>query len=376
MTTSQDYLTFGVYVIYMLFIGLSIANVSIVISFWLILSSIGQIPSGIFADRYGYKLSMIIGTLIILIGTSIFAFANAFILFLVGFSLMGFGHSMVQGADNAMIFESLKGLGKEDTFKAKLGKILLFENAYAVVASITGGLLYATVSPQTPFLIQIFVAIISFVFALSLYHIPIPQKRSSVIKRIKEGFKHSFSKRNFSKVFILSAVIGSISITTFQYLQPLYKSISIDEAYFGMIAAGAFLIRGLGGWFSEKVGRIFSIDHYLILHAAVFSILLMLIQKIDAIFIVILAVGIMMFLRGLYIPTVSTYINNKVSSDKRATILSMNSQILYMASSISMLFIGYVAELYELKTAFFSIGIISLAYLIIYVSFLRKVELH
>lgn len=56
MATTQNYLLFGVYVIYMLFIGLSITEVSIVISFWLILSSIGQIPAGIFADRYGYKL--------------------------------------------------------------------------------------------------------------------------------------------------------------------------------------------------------------------------------------------------------------------------------------------------------------------------------
>lgn len=319
---------------------------------------------------------MILGTFIILIGTTIFAFANVFLLFLMGFSFMGFGHSMVQGADNAMIFESLKKLGKENTFKAKLGKILLFENIFAVIASITGGILYATVSPQAPFLIEIIIAIIAFIFALSLCHIPVPEKQSPVLKQIKGSFKYSFSKPNFSKIFILSAVIGSISITTFQYLQPLYKSVSINEAYFGIIAAGGFLIRGIGGWFSEKLGKVFSIDHYLVLHAAVFTFLLMLIQKFDAIFIVIIAVAIMMFLRGLYIPTVSTYINDKVSSDKRATILSMNSQILYMVSALSMLFIGYIAEVYELKTAFFSIGLISLLYLITYVSFLRKVELH
>ncbi len=375
MTTSQDYIMWGVSVIYMLFLGLSIAQVSIVISFWLIISSIGQIPAGIFADRYGYKHSMILGTFIILVGTIVFAFSNSFLLFLIGHSFMGAGYSLVQGADNAMIYESLKQIKKEDTFKKRFSRILVFENIFAVIASILGGVLYATITPQTPFLVQIVIAVIAFIFALSLTHIPVPKKQSSVIKQLKSTFKYSFQKPNFSKIFILSAVIGSISITTFQYLQPLYKSISINEAYFGLLAAGAFLMKGIGSWYSEKLGNIFSIDHYLVLHAAVFSLLLMLIQKFDAIPIVVIAIGVMFFLRGLYAPTVSTYINNNVSSDKRATILSINSQILFTVSSLSLIPIGYIAEIFQLKTAFFSIGMMSLIFLIIYVSLLRKVEL-
>ena len=55
MVANDSTFTIGVFVIFMLFIGLSHTEVSIVISSYLILSSIGQVPSGIFADRYGYK---------------------------------------------------------------------------------------------------------------------------------------------------------------------------------------------------------------------------------------------------------------------------------------------------------------------------------
>ena len=106
MVTNDSTFTIGVFVIFMLFIGLSLTEVSIVISSYLIFSSIGQIPSGIFADRYGYKTSLVIGSLFFLAGTVLFAFAQNFYWFLGGYSLMGFGSAMKQGADHAQLPDS------------------------------------------------------------------------------------------------------------------------------------------------------------------------------------------------------------------------------------------------------------------------------
>ena len=94
--------------VFMMFQGISIEQVSMIISCWLIVSSLGQIPAGVFADRFGFKKSIIIGCFINVLGTAIFAFSSEFIHFLVGYSPMGFGRSMIFGADNAMIYESLK----------------------------------------------------------------------------------------------------------------------------------------------------------------------------------------------------------------------------------------------------------------------------
>ena len=80
------------------------------------------------------------------------------------------------------------------------------------------------------------------------------------------------------------------------------------------------------------------------------------------------------FLRGLYAPTVSTYINDKVDSSNRATMLSVNSQLLTIVTSVSLLFAGYIADRYDLSTTFFAISISSIFFLIIYVLSLRKVE--
>ncbi len=199
-------------------------------------------------------------------------------------------------------------------------------------------------------------------------------KHFPIWTQIKNSIKQAFQTPNFSKIFIFSALIGSIALTTFQYLQPLYKSLEINEVYFGLIAAGAFIFRGFGAWSAEKVGKMFTIDKHMVLHASIFGLFLILLQKTSALFFIFPILVVFYFLRGLYAPTVSTYINDKVDSSNRATMLSLNSQLLTIVSSISLLFAGYISDKYDLSTTFFAISISSIVFLILYVLTLRKVE--
>lgn len=373
MVANDSTFTIGVFVIFMLFIGLSLTEVSIVISSYLILSSIGQVPSGIFADRYGYKTSLVIGSLFFLGGTIFFAFAQNFYWFLAGYSLMGFGSAMKQGADHALLYEGLKADEKQSSFKRVVGKLDLYTNIFWVVTAISGGFLYS-INERLPFYAEIALVTISILIIITARE---PQKESKhfpVWTHVKNSMKQAFQTPNFSKIFVFSALIGSIALTTFQYLQPLYKSLEINEAYFGLIAAGAFVVRGLGAWSAEKVGEMFAIDKYMVLHASIFGLFLILLQKTSALFFIFPILAVFYFLRGLYAPTVSTYINDKVDSSNRATMLSVNSQLLTIVTSISLLFAGYIADRHDLSTTFFAISISSIFFLILYVLSLRKVE--
>lgn len=373
MIASGATFTIGVFVIFMIFVGLSLTEVSIVISAYLIVSAVGQIPSGIFADRHGYKLTLIVGSLVFLGGTIFFAFAQNFYWFLAGYSLMGFGWAMKDGADHALLYESLKSDEKQSLFKKVLGKLDFTTNIFWVVTAVSGGFLYS-INERLPFYAEIVLVAISIIILMTAREPEKESKHFPVWIQIKNSMKQAFSTPNFSKIFVFSALIGSIAITTFQYLQPLYKTLQIDEVYFGLIAAGAFLARGFGSWSSERVGKMFTIDKYLVLHASIFGLLLVLFQKTSALFFIFPIIGIFYFLRGLYAPTVSTYINEKVDSSNRATMLSVNSQILTIVSSISLLFAGYMADKYDLSTTFFAISVTSIIFLIAYVVSLRKVE--
>lgn len=373
MAVNDTAFTIGVYIIFMLFLQLSLSEVSIIISVWLISSSIGQIPSGIFADRHGYKLTLIIGGLCFLGGTIFFAFAQNFFWFLAGYALMGMGSAMKKGADHALLYESLKAEKKEGLFKKTVGRLDLVISFFLVITAISGGLMYS-ISERLPFYAEIVIVAISILVILTIKEPKNERNHSPVLIQIKTSIKQAFGTPNFSKIFIFSALIGSVSITAFQYFQPLYKSLEINEAYFGLIAAGMFIIRGLGGWSADRVGKMFSIDKYMVLHAAIFGLFLILIQKTTSLFFIFPIIASLYFLRGLYMPTVSTYINEKVDSSNRATMLSANGQLLTLISAISLLFAGYIADNYDLSTTYFAISITSIFFLIMYVLSLRKVE--
>jgi sugar phosphate permease len=104
------------------------------------------------------------------------------------------------------------------------------------------------------------------------------------------------------------------------------------------------------------------------------SLFLLFLQKTSSLFFVFPVLAVFYFLRGLYAPTVSTYINNKVDSSKRATMLSVNSQFLTIITSISLMFTGYIAHTYDLSLVFFTLSIGSIVFLIAYVLSLRSIE--
>jgi len=374
MLTNDASFGLGVYVIFMLWIGLSLAETSIVLSAWLLFSSIGQIPSGIFADRYGYRTALVWGSVIFFIGAILFAVGQDFYWLLVGYSLMGFSSSMKQGADYALLYEQLQDQKQEKNYKKMAGKLDFYTNIFWVVTAVIGGIMY-TYNERTPFYAEAIVAAVGILTCLRLREPPRKIKKVPVIKQLKKTITYSFQTPRFSKIFIFSALIGSIAMMTFQFVQPLYVSLDIPKSYFGFIAAGFFVFRACGSYFAHKLGSIFSIDKYLVLHAAVFGLFLVLMQRIDSVYYIFPVLAVFYFLRGLYSPTISTYINEKVTSDKRATMLSINKQVLTVVAAISVCGLGVIAENFGLQQVFFSISILSLIFLILYVLTLRRVEM-
>ena len=373
MISMDSSFSIGVFVVFMILMGLSLAEVSMVVAGFLLCSSLFQIPAGIFADRFGNKVSLLIGAILMTFGFGLFAFAENFYMFLAGYSLLGSGQAMKGGADVAFIYNDLKLLGKESDFKKIYGKIEFNLNMFWVFASISGGFLYV-LNPRLPFLIEFVLSILSIFLIVSLKEKPVNNPKVKVFDHLKQSLSFALKTPKFSKIFVFSALIGSLALVTFQYLQPFYGEIGIDPKYFGVIAAITFVFRALGALKSDAVGKIFNIDRYLVLHSLVFTLFLMFFGVLKNAFVLVGIVAVFYFLRGLYNPTVSNFINQKVNDENRSTILSVNSQFLTIFSSLILLLTGYVSESFGLESVFFLIAVFSNLFLILYILSLRNVE--
>ena len=132
MWVNQDYLLFWISVIYMIFMWLNLIEISTVISSWLIISSIWQIPWWVFADKFWYKTSIIIWLILTILWMSIFAFSNWFFMFALWYSINWFWAAMIWWADQALIYESLLEKNKEKDFKKIISKISFYMNFSAL----------------------------------------------------------------------------------------------------------------------------------------------------------------------------------------------------------------------------------------------------
>ena len=157
--------------------------------------------------------------IVLLIGTVLFAFSQGFYWFLVGYSLKGIAFSMKDGAEHALLYEGLKSDKNTEKFKKVSGQLEFSTNIFWVITSIIGGFLYS-INERLPFYAEIGLVLFSVFTLFALKNVKQNNKIISISDQLKNCIQQTFNTVNFSKIFIFSAIIGSIAVTTFQYLQP------------------------------------------------------------------------------------------------------------------------------------------------------------
>ena len=126
-----------------------------------------EIPSGYFADRIGRKASIIFSAIFWIVGTSFYAFTNTFELILVGAFFWGIGSSFSSGAQEAILYETLVQLKKEDQYKKVQGSVFFIGRIAAIIASIAGGIM-ASIHIRIPMYATLVTVIIWFFLSFTL----------------------------------------------------------------------------------------------------------------------------------------------------------------------------------------------------------------
>ena len=85
-----------------------------------------EIPTGAIADHFGRKTSLVLGALSTILAVLVFSTFPAFAFFLLGEFLWALGDALMSGADEALVYDSLKNVGHETRSK----KNYLFASAF------------------------------------------------------------------------------------------------------------------------------------------------------------------------------------------------------------------------------------------------------
>ena len=109
-----------IYPVYTLFFeaaGLPLHQVSLLLALWSLPVVVLEVPSGVLADRWSRKSMILLSCLLKAVCFLLWAIDPSFLFFAFGFLCWGVSEAFSSGAEEALLFDSLKSKGEEGRFE-------------------------------------------------------------------------------------------------------------------------------------------------------------------------------------------------------------------------------------------------------------------
>lgn len=326
--------------------GLSPFEISLLIVIWSVSQLLFEIPMGIVADKYSRRNVLIVASILVAFGFSLWLIGG-FFFYALGMILYGLRNALVSGTHEAFVYDELKSFDKTDQYANVNGKLEGSMNLGFMLSVILGGLV-----GQYSFSWAIILSVISSLLAgcvlLSIRSVA-PVKSTGekeyfhiLFKAIKEI--SSNTKILFAIIFI-SCTFG-IAGAADKYFPLVFESQGISTAVIGVLVAlevGMFALAGYTFSYWNKLKNNYW-QYLLILTSGV----LFLIFGIGNSLILLPLVFISSYIGKLALVKIDADLQHHISSERRATVLSIKGITFEVVFLLATVFFGFIASTYGL----------------------------
>ncbi|MBY0148160.1 MFS transporter [Neobacillus niacini] len=336
-----------------------------------------EIPTGVFADKYGRKPLLVIGAVLSVFEFITLLFAYDFWSFALVVFLAGISSACTSGAFNALLYDSLAAVNKQSSFEKMVGRMNSLDLIGAMIAALSGSVLAKYYGFELNYILSALGMFIAFVFTILLKEPPrtTPEVRqntklNSFISYIKKSLL--FYKSNPKLVTILINAMGIGACIT--YLDEFWQ-LYLDEAgfsvlFFGVFSACISLARIPGNILAASLLTYFkteSIIHFILaLTTVCFFATAIFPGLFGLLTIIIIFIG-----SGVIDPVVTGFLHHHGSSNIRATIESFQSLIESVITFSVGIGFGMISSHFSVISGFFFLGVISCLFFFI---FLRRIQ--
>lgn len=305
--------------------GLSFTQVMLLQTVYYIGKVLSEAPTGVVADRYGRRLSLILASLVHGLAYVTIFLGHSFWVFALGEALAGVGMSLASGADSALAYDSLLTEGRELEYRAVEGRAYgLRLLGYAAFAPIGSWL--ASMNLALPYLVSAGFMFASGLFAAAMIEPPrvMDDESGSYLGEMARSARLILRHRTVLWLTLFSALMFIATRIGFWTFQPFMERAGLSVAFFGL-AFAAYSV--FGAWVSSQADRVERRLRQrwtlILLPACVIVSFLgmsrwMTLAGLSFIFLQEISMG-------LYDPVLLSYTNQYVPSSIRATTLSFQS---------------------------------------------------
>jgi len=295
--------------------------------FWIFLL---EIPTGTIADFISRKASISLASISGIIAVLIYISFPHIAVFMVGEIFFAISFTLMSGADEALIYDSLVDDKMEKGSKKIFSRLESFKLGGIVIGALLGGVIAKFMGLRAPVLFMVFPISISLIISLFLKEPEVDRKKEKepYTSILKKGVKFFFRSKTLKILTLDMVFVNSLAWLIIWFYQPFLSKAGVAILYFGIVhsfmsLSQIFVISNFSGL--EKLLR--TKKNLLILTTLLPGISFIILGISDN-FIPIIAAILLCSAFGLSRgPLFSNYLNKFIPSGERATVLSTISML-------------------------------------------------
>lgn len=320
-----------------------------------------EVPLGIWADRWGRKPMVLLSAVVGCLEFLILVYAHSFWHFAFVALLAGLGRSASSGAENALLYDTLKQHGRQRQFERTLGRLNAVDIAATILAALCGSSLAGRFDLELNYWLSLASSLIALGAALLLKEPAMaacdsgesdgaaqPLRMSQYVRTSLRFFRH---RRGVSLVVLTGMVTGAAISFIDEFWQTYIDRLGIPVVYFGLFSATLFLLRLPGNMLAHALKERFSYRALLLFVATAFALGFAYVSAFPGYTgaAVLIAIGLV---SGIVEPIAAGYLHHRIDSSMRATIdsfASLGQNAVLIAIGLGF---GYCSDRYDIFGGF------------------------
>jgi len=236
--------------------GLTIGEVFVFTAVLQAVAIAGEVPAGMFADRYGRRTSMALSTALSAVAVVAFGLGTTVPVLIGSFALFAVADAFMSGADNAFLFDTLQRLERGAEFARRLGRLNAVQTAGIALATIAGAALAHRTSLSAPIVASGIVTLPALALVLMLTEPPHRSERASFVNT-GGGAVRRIARARPMWLMILLMAFGGLPIEVMAIsLQPVIVDYGVPLWTLGVFIAAQLALSSAGAWSASSIGQL------------------------------------------------------------------------------------------------------------------------
>jgi len=317
--------------------GLNLTKIMILNACFMALVFLSEIPTGTVADRFGRKVSIILACPVSIGAILLYTSFPVFWIFLAGEFLFAVAYTLMSGADEALVYDSLQECDRSAESKRVFARLESWKLAGVLVGALLGSVVANSYGLVAPVRLHVVPLLLTLLITLTLKEPEAAQHAAKKsYRRIMSDGVRFFLKHKTLRLLAFDMVsINAVCFVIVWFYQPLVESAGLNLIFFGTVHAAMTVGQIAILTNVERIERLLGSKRRLLLLGSIIPtaafIMLGISQSLPLVIAGVLLVSHFGLARG---PLFVSYMNKFIPSDRRATALSTASMFRMLAMAI------------------------------------------